>query len=145
MHLLSQTDQLACLQRVYEHLQPQGLFIISVIAPDREKLAQTPSDVFTVKREFDLPNGRHVIRKERLVQHDVVNQLRYFEFKFEEFDTARQLVRERIVPLKTRYLFRHELQLLLETVGFHIMEVYRDYSKNPYDGTGEMIVVAGRL
>jgi len=145
MHLLSKIDQLDCLQRVYDHLQPQGKFIISVIAPDPEKLAQSPSDVFTVRHEFDLPNGHHVLRKERLVQHDRVNQVRHFEFKFQEFNTAGRLVRERVVPLKTRYLFRHELHLLLETVGFQITEVYRDYNKNPFDGTGEMIIVAHRL
>jgi len=145
MHLLSKEDQLECLQRVYDHLQPQGKFIISMIAPNRERLAQRPSDVFSVRREFDLPNGHHVLRKERLVQHDRGNQVRHFEFKFEEFNTVGRLVRERIVPLKTRYLFRHELQFLLETVGFQVAEVYRDYNKNPYDGSGEMIMVAHRI
>lgn len=145
MHLLTKDDQLDCLQSVYHHLQPQGKFIISVIAPDQEKLAQTPSDVFKIRREFDLPNGHHVLRKERLVQHDRVNQVRQFEFRFEEFNAEGRLVRERIVPLKTRYIFRHELQLLLETVGFQITDVFRDYNKNPYDGSGEMIVVAHRL
>jgi len=144
MHLLSKEDQLDCLQSVRDHLQPKGKFIINVIAPDQEKLAQSPSDVFTVRREFDLPNGHHVLRKERLVQHDTVNQVRHFEFKFEEFNTDGSLVREQIVPLKTRYIFRHELQFLLETVGFQITEVFRDYNKNPYDGSGEMIVVADR-
>jgi len=144
MHLLSEEDQLACVQRAYEHLRPQGHFIITVIAPNQEKLALRPSDEFTVQREFDLPNGHHVQRKERLVAHDRVNQVRHFEFKFEEFDTAGQLVRERVVPLRTRYLFRDELQLLLETVGFQSVDVYRDYDKTPYDGTGEMIVVARR-
>lgn len=115
-----------------------------MIAPDREKLARTPSDEFTVQREFGLPNGHHVLRKERLVQHDGVNQVRHFEFLFEEFDTTGRMVRERVISLRTRYLFRHELQHLLETVGFQIMEVYRDYDKNPYDGTGEMIMVARR-
>jgi hypothetical protein len=37
-----------------------------------------------------------------------------------------------------------ELLLLLETVGFQLLEVYRDYEASFYDGTGEMIMVAHR-
>jgi len=33
---------------------------------------------------------------------------------------------------------------LLESTGFQIIDVFRDYDKNAYDGTGEMIVVAQR-
>ena len=48
-----------------------------MLAPDQEKLARTP-DGFVVRREFDLPNGHHVLRKVRLVQHDPVDQVRLF-------------------------------------------------------------------
>ena len=144
MHLLSREDQLACLYGVDEHLLPQGRLIIGVITPGPEKLARTPSDEFIVRREFDMPNGYHVLRKVRLDQHDPVDQVRLFEFKFEEFEVAGRPVRERVVPLRTRYLFHDELQLLLETVGFQVLEVYRDYEENCYDGTGEMIMVARR-
>jgi SAM-dependent methyltransferase len=145
MHLLTQADQLACLQSARRHLQPGGLFVLSIIAPDVERLARGPSEIFTVRQEFALPNGHHVVRKERLVDHDVVQQVRKFEFKFEEFDAAGALVRERLVPLHTRYTFRFELQLLLERAELELIEVYRDYEKNPYDGTGELIAVARRL
>lgn len=144
MHLLTQADQLSCLRRVYAHLRTEGYFLLNVIAPDLEKLAQKPSAVFVVRREFDLSNGHRVVRKERLAEHDKINQVRHFEFRFEEFDTAGKLVRERLVPLYTRYIFRNELLLLLETVGFQVLDVFRDYNKNPYDCTGEMIVVTRR-
>jgi SAM-dependent methyltransferase len=144
MHLVTQADQRACLQQVYQHLVPGGYFIVDVIAPDPARLAQKPAETFAVGREFSLPNGHSVIRGERLVQHDVGNQTRHFEFKFEEFDAAGVLVRERVVPLHTRYVFLHELQGLIEQAGFTIANVFRDYEKNPYDGTGEIILVARR-
>ncbi len=144
MHLLTPTEQLSCLQRVYEHLRPGGHFILAVIAPDPGKLAQKPNEAYVVRREFDLPNGHHVVRKERLREHDAVNQVRRFEFKFEEYDQGGALIRERQIPLCTRYLFRNELQGLLDAVGFRLVEVFRDYDKAPYDGTGDMIVVARR-
>ena len=53
-------------------------------------------------------------------------------------------MRERIVPMVTRYTFRYELQLLLERVGFEIVDTYRDYEGNPFDGTGEIIAMTRR-
>ena len=144
MHLLTQADQLACLQAVYQHLGPGGCFVLNIIAPDFDRLAQHSSETFAVRQEFDLPNGHHVVRKDRLVKHDVAQQIRQFEFKFEEFDATRTLVRERLIPLYTRYTFHRELQLLFERVGLELIDVYRDYEKNSYDGTGELIAVARR-
>jgi SAM-dependent methyltransferase len=144
MHLLTQADQLACLRSVYQHLRPGGIFALNVIAPDVERLAQKPTETFVVRREFDLPNGHHVVRHDRLVKHDVVQQVRQFEFKFEEFDTAGALARERLVPLYTRYTFREELLLLFERAGLELIEIYRDYERNLYDGTGELIAVTRR-
>jgi hypothetical protein len=73
-----------------------------------------------------------------------VNQIQYWELQFEEYDRAGMLARERIIPLDTRYTFRYELQLLLEKVGFEIIDIFRDYDKNAFDGTGEIIMVAKR-
>lgn len=144
MHLLTRKAQLACLKDAYRHIQPGGTLIISVIAPDPDRLAQQPSETFVVRREFELPNGHHVVRSERLVEHNPKSQVRHFEFKFKETDRDGKLVRERIVPLSTRYSFRDELQHLLENTGFQVVNVFRDYHQNPYDGTGEMIMVAQR-
>ncbi len=46
--------------------------------------------------------------------------------------------------MDTRYTFGYELQLLLEGVGFELIDIFRDYDRNPYDGTGEIITVARR-
>jgi SAM-dependent methyltransferase len=144
MHLFTQEDQLSCLRRVYEHLRPGGYFIVDVYVPNYRLLAQEPHGLYVVMREFDLPNGHHVIRKERFVRNDSVNQVQHSDFRFEEYDPTGALVRERIVPMVTRYTFRYELQLLLERVGFEIVDIYRDYEGNPFDGTGEIIAVTRR-
>jgi ubiquinone/menaquinone biosynthesis C-methylase UbiE len=144
MHLLTQADQLGCLRQTFRHLRPGGLFILDILAPDVEKLAQSPSETWVVRRAFDLPNGHRVVRKDRLVRHDTVRQIRQFELDFAEFNPSGALVRERRIPLFTRYTFRYELQLLLEQAGFEIVDVFRDFDRAPYDGTGEMIAVARR-
>ncbi len=144
MHLYSQQDQLACLRRTFEHLRPDGLLIIDIYSPNYKLLAQEPDEPFSVRREFDLPNGHHVIRKDRFVKNDPLLQINYAELRFEEYDAESTLVNERTIPISTRYTFRYEMQLLLEKTGFEVIEFFRDYDKTSYDGTGEIIVIAQR-
>jgi SAM-dependent methyltransferase len=144
MHLFKQDDQISCLRCTYGHLKPGGLLIINLYAPRFSKLAQPPDEEFTFRKEYDLPNGNHVIQKRRWRGTDLVNQINTEEILFEEYDPDGELFRKRTVPLLTRYTFRYELQLLLEKTGYNIRDIYRDYEKNPYDGTGEIIVVAQR-
>jgi SAM-dependent methyltransferase len=144
MHLLTRERQNACLHNLHEHLQPGGTLLIDVIALDGERLAEAPRETFAVAREFELPDGGRVLRKQRLAAHDRGRQVRRFEFLFEEYDAGGLLVNSRLVPVQTRYTFFDEMVDLLETAGFEVREVFRDYNKNPYDGTGEMIIVARR-
>lgn len=144
MHLLTRADQSACLARAHEHLRPGGFFVADIVAPDLKILAERPSQFYTARREFNLPNGNRVVRQTRLLEHDPVNQIRHFEFKFEEYDVQGGLGQEQRVQVSTRYIFRYEMNLLLEAAGFQLLDIFRDYHKNPYDGTGEMIVVAAK-
>ena len=144
MHLFTQQDQIACLERVYGHLRPGGLLAVDLYAPDFAFLAGDPDRPFTRGVEFDLPNGHHVIRRHRSIQSDIANQIQHSELRFEEYNAGGLLVRERTLPLYTRYTFRYELQLLLERAGFEVIDVFRDYDRHPYDGTGEIIAVARR-
>jgi ubiquinone/menaquinone biosynthesis C-methylase UbiE len=144
MHLFTQHHQLSCLSRVYDHLRPGGHLIVDVYAPNYHRLADEPDGPFVVRKEYDLPNGHHVIRRDRFVRNDVVRQIQYYEMRFEEYDSRATLVRARTIPMDTRYTFRYELQLLLERVGFEVIDIYRDYERNPYDGTGEIITVSRR-
>jgi SAM-dependent methyltransferase len=142
MHLLTPENQLACLSQVHKHIHPDGCLILNLIAPDPERLGQPPSQAFAQRRSFNLPNGHQVIRKQRLTEHDRRTQVRRFEFHFEEYNPNGKLVRERLVPVFTRYTFRDELHVLLDKAGFCITHEFRDYNRNTYDGTGEMIIVA---
>jgi SAM-dependent methyltransferase len=142
MHLFTQPDQKACLSRVLNYLRPGGLFIVDVYAPNLSRLAAPGDGEFKLRREFVLPNGNRVVRKDRFVRNDYVNQVNESELLFEEYDGSGKLVRSRTVPLTTRYTFRFELQLLLENAGFEVVDLFGGYDQRPYEGTGEIIFVA---
>ena len=141
MHLFTQQAQLGCLRCAYGHLRPGGAFIVDVYAPASVALMQAPNAPFNVTKEYDLPSGNHVVRSDRFVSNDPVMQIQHCERRFREVAASGALVRERVVPMDTRYTFRYELDLLLEKVGFRVTGVYRDYDKRPFDGAGEIIMV----
>ena len=92
-----------------------------------------------------LPAQGGFARGHDLIDAGCARQVRRFEFKFEEFDGAGRLVRERVVPLAMRYVFYDELLRLLAEAGLAVEAVYRDYERHAYDGTGEMIAVCRRV
>lgn len=140
-HLFTQASQLGCLSRTYNHLRPGGLFIVVVFALNHSVASQETESTFHVLNEFTLPNECHVVQGQRFLKHDPKDQILYFEFKFEEHDNGGQLVRERIVPMTMRYTSRYELQLLMERVGFEVIDVFSDYDKRPFTGKHEIIMV----
>jgi len=142
MHLFTQESQLGCLSCVMRHLRPGGLLLMDLYSPRFIKLAQPPEEEFSFRREFTLPNGNRVVHKRRFLGTDQLNQINSEEILFEEYGPDGGLARKRVVPLATRYTFRYELELLLEKAGFVVKSVFRDYDETPYDGTGEIIVVA---
>ena len=144
MHLNTQAEQLACLDRTFACLRPGGLFIVDLYAPSYRHLALEPERPFFLRRESRLPNGHTVKRWDRFVRNDPRLQIQHSELRFEQYDAEGALVSERTLPLTTRYTFRYEMQLLLERAGFELVDVYRDYERNPFDGTGEIIAVARR-
>ena len=144
MHLNSMQEQLACLERTFASLRPGGLFIVDVYAPSYRHLALEPEQPFFLRRESRLPDGHTLKRWDRFVRNDPVLQIQHTELRFEQYDAEGTLVRERTLPLTTRYTFRYEMQLLLERAGFEWVDVFRDYDRNPFDGTGELIAVARR-
>jgi SAM-dependent methyltransferase len=144
MHLDTQAEQRACMARAYAHLRPGGLFIVDVYAPSYRHLAQEPDQPFFLRRESRLPNSHTLKRWDRFVRNDPVLQIQHTELRFDEYDAEGALVRQRTLPLTTRYTFRWEMQLLLECAGFELLDVYRDYDRTPFDGSGEIIAVARR-
>lgn len=140
-HLFSQEEQVACLQRTHDHLRPGGLFIVAAFALSHAVAARDTEESFRVLMEFDLPGGRRVVQHQRFLRYDPGSQVLYFEFKFEEHDSEGRPVRERTVPMPMRYTSRYELQLLMERVGFEVVDVFRDYERQPFNGKGEIIMV----
>lgn len=137
-HLLTQADQLACLQSVRKHLAPVGLFIVDVFNPEEKE--NYPADG---RMEF---NGT-VYNPER---HSAVQiflstlarpaeQQRDYHFFYDEMFADGTLKRT-VARLTLRYFYRYELQLLLERAGFSITDLYGSYYFDEYAAGSDKLI-----
>jgi SAM-dependent methyltransferase len=143
-HLLTVDDQLACLACIRRQLVEDGTLILDLFNPSLELLVhRTAGELSGDEPEFATPDGRHIVRRHRMVAHDRFNQVLDGELVYDV--THPDGTREEIVhAFRTRYLFRFEAEHLLVRAGFRLDELYAGYDRSRYGSTypGELVMVA---
>ena len=141
-HLLTTKDQLACLQRVKAHLEPGGIFAMSVRSPASVSwddsgwapllLHWTRTDPATgdevMKLVADQPDPGRMVRRLTYVYDRVAK------------DGG---VRRSVFVTELRHSTQAELTLLLQQVGLRVTHVYGDYDLTPV-GIGDDLVFVAR-
>jgi SAM-dependent methyltransferase len=143
-HLIEVEDQIACLRCIHRHLADDGRFILDLFNPFLPSLArEITGEEQSDEPEFTMPDGRRVIRRNRVVTRDVFKQYQDVELIY--YVTHPDGHTERIVhAFPMRYLFRYEAEHLLVRCGFAVEALYADYDKSPFGSKnpGELIFVA---
>jgi SAM-dependent methyltransferase len=143
-HLLTVGDQIACLQAVHRHLAPGGHLILDIFNPSMKALTERAiGEEFGAEPLVTMPDGRQVIRRHRIVEHDLYHQINHVELIY--YVTHVDGREERLVhAFPMRYLFRYEAEHLLARAGFIVEALYADYERRPYGAEypGELIFVA---
>lgn len=143
-HLISVDEQLACLANIRRHLTADGVLIFDLFNPSLDAIVNRPIGVeLDPEPEFTTPDGRRVIRCQKIVSQDRFNQVGHFELIYDVTHTDGR--RERLVhSFSLRYLFRFEAEHLLARAGFTVEHLYADFDRNPYGSTypGQLIFVA---
>lgn len=143
-HLLTVSDQTACLRRVHDHLDDGGVFILDLFNPLLERLVRDDiGQEVDEEPEFTTPDGRRVIRRARVLSRDLFNQVIRMELIYSVTHPDGRT--ERLLhPLALRYFFRFEAEHLLARCGFTLESVFSDYDRRPYGShyPGELIIVS---
>ena len=143
-HLTTVADQLACLECIGDHLVKGGRIILDLFNPSLKALATQPiGEELAEEPEFSMPDGRRIIRRHKVAERDVFNQVIHTELV--HYITHPDGRKERLVQaFPMRYFFRFEAEHLLARAGFEVEQVYADYDKSPYGSKypGELIFVA---
>lgn len=137
---LAPDDRLACLARVREHLAPRGRFALHVFQPDPANIASRDRGLVEEARLTDPTTERSVTvfsSASATVDRTTVT------WRFDEIAPDHVVRRyERTVTL--HYLYRRELELLLEAAGFAIETLHGDFDGSPADERSPHLVAVAR-
>ncbi len=145
-YLLTVQEQLACLSAIWRHLEPGGQLVFDLFNPSVDGLAR-PLDPSVTDAEppFTHPDGRTVVRRNRVLERDLANQTFGGELTYEVTHPGGR-VESLVHRYRFRYLFRFEVEHLLARAGFAVDGVYSGFDRSQYGShyPGELIFIARR-
>jgi SAM-dependent methyltransferase len=143
-HLTTVEDQITCLKAIRRHLDGDGRFILDIFNPSIPYLAdETRKEEWGEMPEFDMPDGRKVLLRNRVPERNFANQVIDCETIY--YVTHPDGRKERLVhSFQMRYIFRFEAEHLLANCGFEIENLYGDFDKSLFGSkySGELIFVS---
>jgi SAM-dependent methyltransferase len=142
MHLNTQADQRGVLRNAYRHLQPGGFLLIDLFNPDVARLHAVNGVMELADQWADPTTGAQVI-KWSVRTIDWAEQQQETLFIYEEIlpDGA---VRRTACPFTIRFLWRGEAELLLQSAGFTVTEVWGDFEGAPYNTSSDHLILLAR-
>ncbi len=147
LHLMTPEDERRALTCIREHLADDGRLVLNIFDPRLDIIAahfgSLGSALKTVS-EFDHPESGHHVVVWDTRQYDPGQQTIQQYFVFEEMDDEGRVVGKTYVPLTLRYLYRYEMQYLLELCGYRVEALYGDFDRGPFRYGGEQVWVACR-
>ena len=147
LHLMTPADQRQALGCIRDHLADDGRLVLNIFDPRLETIAAHLGTLGTALkrlREFTHPEtGRRVVVWEAR-HYDPAQQILEEERIFEELDADGKVVAKTYAPLRLRWVYRYEMQHLLELSGFAIEALYGSFERGPFRHGGEQIWVARR-
>lgn len=141
LHLMTPEEQRAALLCIREHLTDRGRLILNMFDPRLDVLLDDPNAPGRIEETVDPKSGNRVTMQCSAV-HDLERQVIEADFTFEEFDGEGKMVSQVHAPLTLRWIYRYEMQYLLELCGFTVEALYGDFNRGPFRYGGEQIWVA---
>ncbi len=145
LHLMTPADQRQALGRVREHLTDGGRLVFNIFDPRLEMIASHLGQPAALEKESDFTHpetGRQVVEWVRR-RFDAANQTIDEERIFEELE-AGQVVSRTHAPISLRWVYRYEMEHLLELSGFVVEALYGGFDRGPFRHGGEQVWVARR-
>jgi len=141
MHLDTVDDQLAALDRLREHLHHTSLLVLDLFNPTPQDLL-ADQNVLVYDRSFTLRGAE--VQKYVVRRTEWADQCQHVQFVYDERDPT-GLLRRHVLPFTMRWVYRWELEHLLQRAGLEPEAWYGDYELGPYTSdSSQLIVVAHR-
>ena len=126
LHNLTDKDALNCLRCIKEHLNSDGIFLLSIFLPDPEFLYR--NEYLHEARTFFNYKGKQcrVMEKNSYDDETQINSLTW------QLEIDGKLSDE-TYSFKQRMFYPHKMHLLLQESGFSVNEKFGDWDMNPMD------------
>jgi SAM-dependent methyltransferase len=141
MHLTTIDDQLTALAHIHHALNPDGLLAIDVFNPHTRNLADCDGEL-VLERTFRLDDGV-LVCKCVAQRADMAQQINHVTFVYDELD-GNGGMRRTMHTMALRWLYRYELEHLLERAGFVAEVVYGSYDLDPFGAGSDIILTVAR-
>jgi hypothetical protein len=136
-HLLTVEEQMAVLNRVFSHLNDQGIFVFDVYVPNLKMLREGIDNQVDFEGEYAA--GKKLKRVSSM-KADLINQLSDVSMRFLWEEDDRDVEKE--FKFQLRFFFRYELEHLVRRSPLQLVAIYGDFDENPLNsGSKEFVVV----
>ncbi len=129
--LLTQEEQVHCFRNVAKHLTPDGVFVTETFMPDMTRFQQGQNISLVAMDDGYLRID--VSRHDPVLQHIYSQHVAWTESG------------ARFYPVRLRYIWPSELDLMAQLAGLKLVARWGDWSKSPFTkDSGKLISVFGR-
>ena len=127
---------------VHRHLEDGGVLALDIFDPLLDIAGRGFTGPLQKDTDFVDPETGKSVAVWYSRQYDPEVQLLEQELIFEETDRTGEVVSRTYGRLQLRYIFRYEMEYLLERCGFAVEALYGDFLRGVFPGYGEQIWVA---
>jgi SAM-dependent methyltransferase len=139
-HLHAVAEQQAALRAIHRRLVPMGLLVVDSTNP----LSMMDRGARGERRErFSGRSGERLITCVSSAWDDPAEQLLALNLTYDEIEESGS-IRRTVSTLRLRYLYRFELELLLEGCGFIQEQLYGSYDLDPYSAESANLISVSR-
>ena len=138
LHNLTLDDQLATLRAIKRHVRPGGVLVLDCFNPDPAHAADDRR--LLLQRTVIDPATQQPAMLWLARTTDWGQQRQEIVYVADRLDAPGRVQRATLIT-HFRFIFRHEMQLLLKLGGFDLTEVYGSYDLDPFDGSSEKLIV----
>jgi SAM-dependent methyltransferase len=142
IHNMTQDTQIRCLQLCREHLLPDGQLTFDTFFPALE-FVSTPPHTRVLEGEFPHPQTGLPVRMYDTRTIDRVAQVFHSQNDIELLAADGSVQTVHRSEVSSRYLYKHEMELLLRVAGFARWEIAGDFNRHPLTRETDAMVVTG--
>jgi len=138
-HLINVGDQLTALNRIYDHLLEDGIFIFDLFVPNLDIIKNGLNEHTDFEGEYE--KGKKV-RRITSAKSKLVDQIINITFKF-VWDTDKGEI-SKTWKLPFRFFFRYEIEHLVKLSKLKLVEIFGDYNENKLNSESKEFIVVCR-